>query len=49
MKKTNEELEEMIKIFGQDCIDDPEDILNWFAECAVDLLTEVLEARRKAA
>lgn len=45
MSQTNAQLEKMIKILESDCIDDPEDILQWIGECGPDLLREVLIAR----
>lgn len=44
---TNQEIKEMIEILESDCIDDPEDILDWFAQNGVELLEEILDHREK--
>lgn len=47
MKPSNEEIEQMIERLESDSIDDPEDILNWFAMVGPALLREVLQGRKK--
>jgi len=44
---SNNELKDMIELLESDCIDDPEDILDWFACNGVEILEELLEYRRK--
>ena len=39
--------DEMIELLESDCIDDPDDILDWFACNGVEILEELLEYRRK--
>ncbi len=45
MAENNDDLIRMFETLTAEVVDDPEDILQWFAECGPSLIREVLIAR----
>ena len=45
---TKEELIKMRNILQSDSIDDPEDLLEWFAENGIDLINEIINYRSQS-